>query len=264
MKFEENSALDGGGIYSTVSELVSTIVGNVAERRGGGLVVTGTSSLVEISANFSNNTAKVCGGAVYTGPRINMNFNNFTAIRNSGSALCTFDNNILHFHGNIDISENSGKLGGGITVISNSIVSFVGNTLFEGNRALVGGAIYSLYETEVFFSGVTVFTHNTADTDGGALYALSAGIIIKDGNRISFTAENGGAMYLAGATFLTFGDWVNVTTSHNNASNYGGAIFYEDVVISTQCNFDSSPDQSKLPFCFTNFTQLVYVSYCRC
>ena len=69
IKFQDNSALDGGAMYSVASELHSTssmlnFVGNVAERRGGGLAVVDTESLVYVSGNFTDNTAKVCGGAL--------------------------------------------------------------------------------------------------------------------------------------------------------------------------------------------------------
>ena len=269
VNFEQNSALDGGGIYSAESELICHgdlyFVGNVAER-GGGLWIKGTGAAIYlISVDFINNTANICGGAIYIGVRIRIDFYNFTATGNSMSALCVLENNRLNFIGTAKFSKNAGKFGGGINIFSqNSIVSFK-HVVFDSNTALNGGAIYSLYGTKLIFHGITLFTCNTAGADGGALYALGTDITIQ--HKISFTnnsAKNGGAMYFNSATFLTFGHWINATTSNNYASKYGGSIFYDDAAISTQCSFDSLSDPaevSKLPYCFINFTQLAYVEY---
>lgn len=271
IKFELNAAVDGGGVYSTASALQSTsttlnFVRNVASKRGGALWIKHTlGQIVILSSNFTDNSATTCGGAVYTGAGINIHFKGFVAIRNSGSALCLLENNKLNFSGTTNFS---GKFGGGIKIASrNSMLYFTDYTVFDSNGAFIGGAIYSLYETKLMFSGFVLFTHNTADRDGGALYALGTDIIIKNGNILSFvhnSAENGGAMYLNSATFLIFSTWVNVSTSHNRASRYGGAIFYEVAAISTQCNYADSSDQaeiSRLPYCFLNFTSLPYAEY---
>lgn len=91
---------------------------------------------------------------------------------------------------------------------SHSSLSFRNYTTFQSNRAILGGAIYLTYETTLtFIIGFTLFTHNKADGDGGAMYALGTDIIISNDSTMNFTynsAENGGAIYLNSAAFITF------------------------------------------------------------
>lgn len=65
LKFEENVVRD----YTTLVLTATAVdfVGNVARRNGGGVLLSGHSGMVLISANFVNNTATNCGGAAYAG-----------------------------------------------------------------------------------------------------------------------------------------------------------------------------------------------------
>ena len=94
---EQNSATEGGGIYSDGSEIRTGVMslhflGNSASKTGGGLSVMrtheGTSNMLSISANFTTNKAEVCGGAVHVAAEMNIEFRNVTVVFNSGSAIC--------------------------------------------------------------------------------------------------------------------------------------------------------------------------------
>ena len=202
---------------------------------------------------FVNNTAMSCGGIAlsYGG---NIRLNDVSAIGNSNSALCIFQSNVT-FSGRINISNNTGTEGGGIKVITkNTHLYFTGSTVLYGNKAGLGGAIYSQFGTELTFSGDTLFSHNTADTNGGAIYSEYTNITF---DALSFkwnTAENGGAMYLRSASFLTFNIGVNLSMSYNHATKYGGGIYNEDIASAAQCSYDGSDAGLSLPYCFIRLT----------
>lgn len=171
---------------------------------------------LSISASFMNNTAGACGGAAYIGAGVKLQFENFTAVGSSGSALCISENSDTVFIGKTNISKNTGKVGGGIMMSYGRVsLSFFNDIVFDSNRAVVGGAIYSLHETTLTFVGSTLFTHNRADVDGGAIYALGTNIIFQaitysyarvfgDVTFAQNSAENGGAMYFNIASSLSF------------------------------------------------------------
>ena len=61
----------------------------------------------------------------------------------------------------------------------NSVLTFDGHNLFEGNAAEQGGSLY-LLQGRVAFYGVTEFTHNSVSGNGGAIYAASAAVNLKE------------------------------------------------------------------------------------
>ena len=172
---------------------------------GGGIYTDGNFSVYG-EIHFVNNTALSCGGAMYIN-QFNIDLNCVSSICNSNSALCIQKSNVI-FSGRINISNNTGTEGGGIKVIDkDSHLYFTGSTVLYGNKAGLGGAIYSPFGTELTFSGDTLFSHNTADTNGGAIYSEYTNITFDHNSVLSFkwnTAENGGAIYLSRASFLTF------------------------------------------------------------
>ena len=293
MYFLHNSAqMNGGGIYypksiyaddsllllSGNSYFIANTAGSVggAVYSSGSFTITASAIFIENTAtlggafnsergNFSvsgdikfvNNTAWSCGGMIlgYGG---NIRLNDVSAIGNSNSALCIHQSNVV-FSGMINISNNTGTEGGGIKVTrKNSQLYFTGSTVLYGNKAGLGGAIYSLFGTKLTFSGDTLFSHNTADTNGGAIYSEYTNITFDENSALSFkcnTAENGGAMYLSSASFLTFNRGVNIRMSYNHATKYGGGIYNEDIASATQCSFKVSDiTKLSLPYCFIRVT----------
>ena len=92
------------------------------------------------------------------------------------------------------------------------------------------------------------FIDNKARLDGGALYGSNADMEFN--GSITFSnnsAERGGGMFLLSVT-LKFARGMNLTTSYNNASKYGGAIYYEDALTFFQCT--AKKYESYLPYCF--------------
>ena len=290
MYFLHNSAKVGGGginadnfllLFSGNSYFIANIAGSVggAVYSTGSFTITASAIFIEntailggainsVSGNFSvsgdikfvNNTARNCGGMIlgYGG---NIRLNDVSAIGNSNSALCILQSSVI-FSGIINISNNTGKEGGGIKVTTkNTQLYFKGSTVLYGNKAGLGGAIYSQFEIELTFSGDTLFSQNRADTNGGALYSANTNIIFDRNSVLSFkwnTAENGGAMYLTSASFLTFKRGVNIFMSYNHATKYGGGIYNEDIATASECSFKPF-EVSTLPLtpCFIRFNYII-------
>lgn len=267
IRFENNSAQSGGGIYNIDSSVQNNVkvifFGNIAQQTGGGLYAGEglvSKRLVLSHTTFIGNKAMECGGAVYIAYSKDINFKNMHAVENSESALCIIRSRVK-FSGTTNFSRNSGKEGGAIAILSRGTdLSFTGVAVFEGNRADSGGAIFSFYTTTLTFDCSTQFSNNRATSHGGAICALDTNIVVTDGNGINFnynTAQDGGAMYLNSVSTLTLDIWTTFNTSHNHASKYGGVIYHEDSAIPLQCKFDNENDTQevdKLPFCFIGFT----------
>ena len=250
-----------GGAISTNGTFTITasaiFIENTATSGAGGAIYAYEGKIrVSGEVVFVTNTAKGCGGAMYI---INSDASiSLTAIGNSNSALCIHQSNVT-FSGRINISNNTGTEGGGIRVLhKNSHVYFTGSTVLYGNKAGLGGAIYSPFGTELTFSGDTLFSHNTADTNGGAIYSVYTNIIFDRNSAVSIkwnTAENGGAIYLNSASFLTFIRGVNLSMSYNHATKYGGGIYNEDIATANECSLEHS--KLSLTYCFIRFNYYI-------
>ncbi len=291
--FVNNSAQTlGGGLAIGLSTLrmgAGTInfIGNTAVSQQGGAFVSLnsiTSTSVMSSLNFINNTAGEVGGAVLS-VGDNITFHNVNISGNSASAFSVF-NSHLNFSGYTRITKNSGHIGGGITTKKATVcfsgvtkfeensalesggamsveymsrVSFSGETSFINNKAgYYGGAIHGYTGNEILFKGISLFENNKAEkTGGGAIYVADSHITFE--NKVTFNfnfAPNGGAMYFENGATLNLNRQVLLTTSHNYATQYGGAIYHYDSISPIQCAFlmdEETEDQTvTLPDCFLN------------
>lgn len=144
---------NGGGIYSNSTEnlmfssiLTGSISNNAAPAGSGGAICV-DKGLFIASATFSNNSAKLNGGAMYT--------NGETDILNT-----TFSGNI-----------SSDGIGGAIYHAGGSLLD-INKSTFNANKAQSGGAIGSNFNatTNSQFIANSTFFKNEASNTGGALY----------------------------------------------------------------------------------------------
>ena len=258
----------GGAVYSSgyFTITASAIFIENTATQGGAIQSDWGNFSVSGDITFVNNTARSCGGITLGyGENVKFCLNDVSAIGNSNSALCIHQSNII-FSGRINISNNTGTEGGGIKVTGkNSQLHFTGSTVLYGNKAGLGGAIYSPFGAELTFSGDTLFSHNTADTNGGAIYSVNTNIIFDENSVLSFkynTAENGGAMYLSSASFLTLTRGVTISMSYNHATKYGGGIYNEDIATASECSFKHSEVSTlyiPLTPCFIRFNNIIII-----
>ena len=258
IEFVNNSAnANGGCLVNKKSELLIIaqeviFKGNTATNKGGCIYISfnGGTQPVEISGHFSNNRARE-GGAIYTERGDEITWKNVSIEGSSTSAVSIIDSKTT-FTGTTTIHNNTG---GGIYMV-NSQVKFLDHTTFERNSARKGGAINSL-SGMLLFSGITVFAHNRAVENGGAVYTIGTNVTFQETVNATFnSAKNGGAFYLTNMAYLTILEKTTLSTSHNHASQYGGAIYYEDTPTLTQCSFAGTRNTISLPYCFIDLKDI--------
>ena len=228
--FIENLADDDGGAIH--AEALLNVVNcdfrsNKADDGYGGAIYAQTGANI-IGSTFSENNAKVSGGAVMShGPLYiaDSSFKSNEAAQGGGVYCYNSVANII----NTDFTENIADFSGGAAYIASTTdmnASKFINCTFKSNKVdriissnCFGGAVSCAY-LEIYGCA---FLNNSAEEDGGAIYTILVNIedSIFSGNTAGF---DGGAVY------AHFGN-VNATNSifnDNKAVYEGGAIYAQD------------------------------------
>ncbi|KZX10436.1 transglutaminase domain-containing protein [Methanobrevibacter curvatus] len=239
--FKNNSAIDGGGIYSLSNLQINAanFTQNTATTSGGAIYANGQIS-ISSKSNFASNNANN-GGSIYALKDLNI-FNSIFSKNNAisnGGALYV-NGGATKIVNNSNFSSNSGVNGG--TIYSNGVLSIVSanfndnlatgsggaiysiNTLdisnsnFNNNSAKNGGAIYSTNQMGIISSS---FTTNTA-TDGGAIYSTNNLSMSSSSFNKNTAKGNGGAILLYGSSLSTI---TGSSKFISNSAKNGGAIY---------------------------------------
>ena len=226
--------------------------------RSGGAISIVSGDLALINSNFITNSA-FAGGAIFAkssnvtmkGNSLHNDCVSFSENMSERGGAIFLDHTTAVFKETLVIFErNRAILGGGIFSTNSSLNFTRTTTLFIGNTASRdGGAIWLAFKKITFSRYTASFINNKAHSDGGALYGSNT--IMEFNGNINFSnnsAERGGGMFLSSVT-LKFASAMNLTTSYNNASKYGGVIYYEDTLAFFQCTETKKP-KNYLPYCF--------------
>jgi predicted outer membrane repeat protein len=186
--------LDGGGIYSDGTLIVtgSTFEGNSAGGGGAGIAASGT--LTVSDSTFTGNHAYNLGGGIYS----------------SGTAIITGST----FDG------NSGLLGGGIENAKGTMT--ITDSTISNNSTFADGGGIDNYNGTVSLTGSTI-SKNSAYSAGGIMNFEFGSVTIIDSsiNGNSATRTDGGGIVNDGTMTV-----IDSTISGNSASDdYGGAIY---------------------------------------
>ena len=211
-------------------------------RKGGAISIYAT-SIDLINSTFFRNVARYGGGAIYAeSSNITVRGTLTNDFSDSGTAVNIFSSNSAFLYGGAMYLDRTTAVFGGIQLdnsvnvggVIKSALTFQNSILFNGNVAFTGGAIYIEYGT-LKLSGNTTFMNNSADLSGGAMYGLSTNIEFHDNIIFSHnSADIGGGMYFVDVS-LNISSGMKLNTSFNNASQYGGAIYYRDTLTHGQC-----------------------------
>ncbi|MCB8921634.1 MAG: CSLREA domain-containing protein [Ardenticatenaceae bacterium] len=235
---ESNDALGGpgGGIYlleedtDTIDNFTlqnSTVDGNTATTRGGGIYGRSTSVYLEIeNTDFSGNEAED-GGAI-SGFSVRVTGGTFdgNSATNEGGAI----NGSGALRANdVTFTNNTAMQGGAIQaqiLIANGIYVENNHATTEGGGAYVWHSKLEIYNSE--------FISNTAGTDGGGLYARDGGggsspFVISQSVFANNEATNNGGGIFTEKEALSVG---NTTISSNSAQNGGGLYIDTTAVVS--------------------------------
>lgn len=166
------------------------------------------SCLSFINDSFTNNTASVDGGAIYS---------------HGGSLTVTNDT----------FMDNSAINNGGVVFIEYASLLIGTNNIFKNSTASYGGAIYNYFGTVNQTNDK--FMNNLATNTGGAIYNCGSNTILTND---VFT--NNSATIYGGVIYNTGSLTVTNDTFLNNRAPYGGVIFtstgYLDIIKSTLTN----------------------------
>ena len=273
-----HAARDGGGIYIRDGSVVnllgwSNYQGNSAEYTGGGISAFRSSFKLAGHNTFESNNAAEGGGfyafdCTVNFPRENVFITN--SAHNHGGGF-TVAHSTLHLNGSTTFKNNSAASGGGM-YISACNADIDGRNCFISNTAdSRGGAIYARY-SEVEFNGKDLivanatgsqcaenhassntlilqgscsFVNNSANY-GGGIYSESSNLTLVH-NRSSYLnnmALRGGAQYFDVNSNFTMHQTAHVNFQDNNATEFGGAIYVEDVPSRNECFFHIQNNQS--------------------
>ena len=261
-----NSTFLGNGTLSTsaltcsnsnITVINSHFEGNIGYY--GGAIRIRVTNLDLINCTFIRNIAHYRGGAIYAKSSniITVSGNLMYDFNDSGRAVNIFSCN-LAFQGGALYLDRTNAVFGGVPLLLKEVgegirspLTFQNSTsLFSGNIARSsGGAIYTIDGTIKLLRNNT-FMNNSAYYSGGAMYGLSTDIEFHDNIIFSHNSANtGGGMYFVDVS-LTIKSGMTLNTSFNNASRYGGAIYYEDTLTQHQCRAYYYDNINLLPLCF--------------
>ena len=213
-------------------------------------------SAIFINSNFT-------GNAAYNGGGFSFHSSKETKVSKPTNVLhftrCHWSCNTARLGAAIDLgiqhSSENGQLVKPLfrncTFINNKVTGFTiddrndtygitdrGSARTSGGYWPGAGAMY-LDALTVDFEGNVTFVNNI----GGAIVAIDAGINVHQNACVNFTnnhAESGGALYLAGYSWISVSPHVQVSLINNSAREYGGAIYYRksgehDLMSSANC-----------------------------
>ncbi|MEM9352641.1 MAG: choice-of-anchor Q domain-containing protein [Planctomycetota bacterium] len=226
--FRSNTAEEGGGIAANLSTSTlridsSTIVGNDALGRGGGLFASGgpaDETVVLTGSSVNNNNAEegggvwIEGGLAVEGSDIQSN----DALQDAGGV---FAESLWMTDSTLAENTAAEGFGGGLR-LGPGAAAITGSTI-EANHALRGGGVYA-NGGQTLMIEESLVSENTAE-DGGGLYVFFTDTLISGSTFTENTATNRGG----GTYFLTPGgasdEIVNSTFSANHADHLGGGIY---------------------------------------
>ena len=275
---ENSAARDGGGIYTRDGSAVNVLgwsnyQNNSAEYTGGGISAFQSRFKLAGQNTFESNIAAEGGGFYAFDCTVNFPGENVfitNSAHNHGGGF-TVAHSTLHLNGLTTFKSNSAASGGGM-YISASNADIDGRNCFISNTAdSRGGAIYARYSAielngkdlivanatgsqcaenhassnTSILQGSSSFVNNSANY-GGGIYSESSNLTVVH-NRTSYlnnTALRGGAQFFDVNSYFSLYQTAHVNFQDNNAAEFGGAIYVEDVPSRNQCFFHIQNNQS--------------------
>ncbi|KAK3280622.1 hypothetical protein CYMTET_11545, partial [Cymbomonas tetramitiformis] len=227
---EGNTALRGGGVFSTQSDFTcngSFVQSNAATEAGGGVYATqGRVTLVGGTA-VTGNHAQSGGGVdmdkgvlqLRDGAVLSANH----AQADGGGAMllqsqCTLENG-ARIHG------NSADYGGGVEVFGGNFTVARGSYVTT-NHASFGGGVMAREGAAVVVIGGSVLRENHAQSLGGSVYSMRSEVVIMRDSRVEASngGSEGGAMYAKRSTVKL----ARSVISSCRARNKGGGLLLTD------------------------------------
>ena len=275
---ENSAARDGGGIYTRDGSIINVLgssnyQGNLAKDTGGGISAFQSSFKLAGHNSFESNKAAEGGGFYAFDCTVNFPGENIfiaNSASNHGGGF-TVVRSTLHLNGSTTFKNNSAASGGGM-YIDDSEADIDGSNCFLNNTAdSGGGAIYARY-SEVEMNGKDLIVANTTGRQGVPIHASSSTSILQGSSSfmsnyanygggiysersylimvhhncsyLNNTALRGGAQYFDVNSNFSLHQTAHVNFQDNTATEFGGAIYVEDVPSRNECFFHIQNNQS--------------------
>ena len=271
------AARNGGGIYTSDGSVINVLgssnyQGNLAEYTGGGISAFQSSFKLAGHNTFESNNAAEGGGFYAFDCTVNFPGENVFITNSAGNhgGGFTVAHSTLHLNGSTTFKNNSAASGGGM-YISDTKAYVDGRNCFISNTAdSRGGAIYARYSAvelngkdlivanatgsqcaenhtssnTSILQGSSSFVDNFANY-GGGIYSESSNLTVVH-NRTSYLnnmALRGGAQFFDVNSNFSLYQTAHVNFQDNNATEFGGAIYVEDVPSRNECFFHIQNNQ---------------------
>ena len=221
--FESNKAAEGGGFYAFDCTVnfpgENDFITNSASNHGGGFTVVHSTLHLNGSTAFKNNSA-ASGGGMYI-------------------SACNAD-----IDGRNCFVNNTAESGGGAIYAKDSVVELDGKNLIVANATGRQGAAIHASSTTSILQGSSSFMSNYANY-GGGIYSESSNLIMVHHNSsyLNNTALRGGAQHFDFNSNFSLHQTARVHFQGNNAAEFGGAIYVEDVPSRSECFFHIQNNQ---------------------
>ena len=217
--FESNKAAEGGGFYTfdcTVNFPGENVfITNSASNHGGGFTLVHSTLHLNGLTTFKNNSA-ASGGGMYI-------------------SACNAD-----IDGRNCFVNNTAESGGGAIYAKDSVVEFDGKDLIVANATGRQCAENHASSSTSILQGSSSFMSNYANY-GGGIYSERSYLIMVHHNcsYLNNMALRGGAQYFDVNSNFSLHQTAHVNFQGNNAAEFGGAIYVEDVPSRNECFFNN-------------------------
>jgi hypothetical protein len=208
-----NSAEYGGGIYG-YGDLENTVITHNTANYGGGMYGSYEGNYVFFTENIANNN----GGGIYGSPSLmNCIISNNSSINGNGGGVASDSNLDLE---KCTIEGNNASNGDGGGIYQNSTYNHINinNSSIKSNNAVNGGGL-SIDGRYVTITSSTI-NGNTATNGGGLFLSYIYDFSLTNSTIVDNTAIRGGGIYNYNGNL----DLIYVTIS-SNIADYGGGIY---------------------------------------
>ncbi|KAE8889123.1 hypothetical protein PF003_g26825 [Phytophthora fragariae] len=224
----KNKAPNGGGLAmdNGILTMENCIVeNNSAAITGGGLLLSGASTVIATATSIHSNVAGTSGGGVYASGTINVNFDKQmtapstimgnTALR--GAGMYIFESNATF--GGIQVENGSANESAGGVAIVDSDVAW-SNVLIQTNEALEGES-----GGGILLNGTTATIRGCSVVNNSATFGGDAAVYIRNSTLHRGYAFNFGAGIFAVTTKLDISDSI----FYDNFAFFGGGQWRRDI-----------------------------------
>ena len=235
LKFINNSAYQGGAIYSTgnvtaVKNAQVVFEGNYAASGGGAIygknqhiILAGTVRFIKNSANFGG-AVMTQNGSVTVTRTASVVFDSNHA--NGGGGAIDDHSHSINLAGTVKFINNSARFGGAIATLNGSITATkTADVVFESNYAISeGGAIADYNQHNIILQGTVKFIANSAKF-GGAIGTHNGSVMVTKTAQVVFQdnyADGTGGAIDGHEQYVTIAGTVKFVNNTSGVS--GGAI----------------------------------------